>query len=142
MKQTTFNWLYERKDYILKKMGERYQEPWYDMLVSEIDKLNKDFNENIGYCGAGDDSCKHESISSRLVPDSKIINQTCWFHDRLYELVEKDKLTYKMADKILKYSGYYESTKQKTGFGKFKAVATSRVYYRGVQIRTFFAGIF
>jgi len=110
--------------------------------VCKIEECGVDFFNDIGYCGAGDDSCKSESISSILVPDPDCINWSCWFHDRLRELVKFNLLTKEMSDKIMKYSAYYDAEKNKKGFDKFKAIAVSRVYYRGVQIQTFFSDLF
>ena len=140
MKQTTIDRMLERADYITKKLGKRYSAGYYKFLVGKIFDLNIDYDDKIGYCGSGDDSCKKETLSSKLVPDFDCINWSCWFHDRLYILVEKNYTTYEIADKILKYSGYYDATKNKSGIKKAKGIIVSRVYYRGVQIRTFFSG--
>lgn len=141
MKESTHTSLIERKEYICKKLGIRYSHKWYMHLVKAIEQCGIDFYEGIGYCGEGDDSCKKETLSSKLIPDPKVINWTCWFHDRLYEQVKLGILTYEMADKILKYSGYYEANNLK-GFDKVKAVAITRLYYRGVWFRTLFSGLF
>lgn len=146
----TFEFLTQRRDYILKKMGKRYSVKWYMVLVTKI-TAHHVLDPSVGYCGEGDDSCKKdpnkkdpnkkETWTSKLVPDPDCINNSCWFHDRLYELVEQNLITYKMADKILKYSGYYDAQNKK-GFQKAKGIIISRVYYRAVQMRTFFKGLF
>lgn len=136
MRQETINKMIERESYIRRKMGKKYSRKWYNKLVRAISECGIDFFENIGYCGGGDDSCKKESISSKLVPDPKCINWSCWFHDRLRELIKLNLITSKMSDKIMKYSGYFDAINGKTGFAKYKALMIARIYYRGVQLET------
>lgn len=140
MSEKTFDKLHERKDYILNKMGPRYSSKWYMMLVTEITDRYI-YNPHVGYCGEGDSACKHETLTSKLVPDPECINFSCWFHDRLYDLVKLNKITFEIADTIMRYSGYYDAQKLK-GFSKFKAMTTVRIYSRAVQLRTFFSGLF
>ena len=138
MKRSTVHRMMERGDYICKKMGPHYSVKWYNQLVHAIEECCIDFYDNIGYCGAGDDSCENESISSKAVPDFDCINWSCWFHDRLRECINFHLIDQEMTDRIMKYSAYYDAVKGKKGFAKFKALLIARIYYRGVQIETLF----
>lgn len=136
MKQETIDKMLERESYILKKLGKRYSKTYYRMLIDFIVELDVDFSCKIGYCGEGDSSNKKETISSKIIPDPDCANWSCWFHDRLYTLVRLNYVTYQVADKIMKYSMYYDAIKGKKGFAKYKALMVARIYYRGVQLRT------
>lgn len=138
MKRSTVQRMIERGDYICEKMGSCYSTKWYSHLVHAIEDCCIDFYDNIGYCGSGDDSCKDETLSSKAVPDFDCINWSCWFHDRLRELIKMNLIEQEMTDKIMKYSAYYDAIKGKTGFARFKALLIARIYYRGVQIETLF----
>lgn len=81
--------LQEREDFIIKYANERgckLSKVYYHKLIIAILELGKFYKDEVGYCGAGDSSCINESLSSKLVPDSKAKNKSCWLHDRLEDL--------------------------------------------------------
>ena len=113
----------ERKKYMKKKLGwsETYWQKIYVYLLEQ-----SPYNPKIGYCGRGNSACKNESVSSKLVPDFKSKNISCYFHDLLYEAVKINLITKDLADKFFKYSMYFDA-----GWNPFKRLS-AYMYYTAV----------
>lgn len=120
----TFYKLNERESYIQKKMkfSTTYMHKMYVFLMEQ-----SPYNKKIGYCGRGNSACIKESLSSKLVPDFKSKNFSCWLHDTLYTWVEMQQISKELADKVFYYSMLYDA-----GYNPFKRL-TALIYYNSVK---------
>ena len=79
--KNTYNWLKERQGYITKKLN--WSTVYSHKIFIFLLENERPYKNNVGYCGEGDSACLKESLSSKLVPDFRSKNRSCWSHDRL-----------------------------------------------------------
>ncbi len=131
--KTTYTWLNERHQYISRKLdwSVTYSHKIFIFLLEN----ERPFIYNVGYCGEGDSACLKESLSSKLVPDFKSKNRSCWSHDRLGDgvkgIIKGNKKEYiiskEHADKYFYYSMLYDA-----GWNPVKRL-TAFIYYQSVK---------
>lgn len=117
----------EREKYILKKFNSRKWSIEYMHKVKVYLLEAKPYNQNIGYCGKGNDSCKRESVSSFLVPDFKSKNFSCWAHDTLWNAVKDKLMNTKDVHLFFYYSMLFDA-----GWNPIKR-ASAYIYYKSVK---------
>ena len=103
--------LQEREIYILNKMREdgRKWSQEYSHKIQIFLLEQTPYNPEIGYCGRGNSACRRESLSSKLVPDFKSKNFSCYAHDHLYTAYKEKLISKEDADLWFYFSMLYDA---------------------------------
>jgi len=94
-KKLTLKKFVEREKFMVEYLkDDKISLKYLRKVNAAIVKSGRFFDESIGYCGGGNSGCRNESLSSKLVPDPKSKNYSCYYHDELEELriLTNDKL--------------------------------------------------